>query len=78
MKMRLTRSNKIDGKAGDIVEVAPARAAFLLRYGMAEPVTVREQAETPEKKTAVKSTRTAKAESVKKEAKTAKAAGKKK
>ena len=83
MKMRLTRSNKIDGKSGEIVEVSPARAAFLLRYGMAEPVTVREQAETPEKKTAVKSTRTAKAEpvkaeSVKKEAKTAKAAGKKK
>ena len=77
MKLRLTRSNKIEGKAGEIVEVSPARAAFLLRYHMAEPVTVREQAETPEKAVA-KSTRTAKTESVKKEAKTAKAAGRKK
>ena len=73
MKLLLTRSNKIDGKAGDIVEGSPARAAFLLRYGLADPVTVREQAETPEKRMAVKSTRTAKTESVTKEAKTAKA-----
>ena len=51
MKVRLTRQNRIDGKAGDIVEVSPARAAFLLEMKLAEPVTVREQIETPEKKT---------------------------
>ena len=77
MKLLLTRSNKIDGKAGEIVEVSPARADFLLRYGMAEPVTVREQIETPEKRMVSKNTRTAKAESDKKEAKTAKAVRKK-
>ena len=49
MKVRLTRQNKIDGKAGDIVEVSPARAAFLLQMRLAEPVTVRERIETPEK-----------------------------
>ena len=38
MKLRLTRSNKIDGKAGDTVEVSPDRAAFLLRYGLADGV----------------------------------------
>jgi ribosomal protein L9 len=72
MKLALTRRTK-EGKAGDIVEVSPDRAAFLLRYGLADPVTVREQAETPEKRMATKSTRAAKAESVTKEAKAAKA-----
>ena len=72
MKILLTRRTK-EGKAGETVEVSPDRAAFLLRYGLADPVTVREQAETPEKRMAVKSTRTAKTESVTKEAKTAKA-----
>ena len=76
MKVLLTSSNRIDGKAGEIVEVSPARADFLLRYGMAEPVTVREQIETPEKRTVGKTTRTAKAEP-EKETKTAKAARKK-
>ena len=76
MKVLLTRSNKIDGKAGEIVEVSPARADFLLRYGMAEPVTVREQIETPEKRTSGRTTRTANAEP-EKETKTAKAARKK-
>ena len=76
MKVLLTRSNKIDGRAGEIVEVSPARADFLLRYGMAEPVTVREQIETPEKRTSGRTTRTAKAEP-EKETKTAKAARKK-
>ena len=60
MKLLLTRSNKIDGKAGDIVEVSPARAAFLLRYGLADPVPVREQIETPETRTAKKTTRSKK------------------
>ena len=76
MKVKLLRQNRIDGKAGEIVEVSPARADFLLRYGMAEPVTVREQIETPEKRTAGRTTRTAKAEP-EKETKTAKAARKK-
>ena len=76
MKVLLTRSNKIDGRAGEIVEVSPARADFLLRYGMAEPVTVREQIETPEKRTSGRTTRTAKAKT-EKETKTAKAARKK-
>ena len=62
MKVLLTRSNRIDGKAGEIVEVSPARADFLLRYGMAEPVTVREQIEAPEKKMAARATRKAEPE----------------
>ena len=57
MKVLLTKQNRIDGKAGEIVEVSPARAAFLLRFGLAEPVTVREQIETPEKRTVKKTTR---------------------
>ena len=71
MKLILTRRTK-EGKAGEIVEVSPARAAFLLRYGLADPVTVREQAETPEKRMAKKTTRTANA-APEKEAKAAKA-----
>lgn len=72
MKVRLTRQNRIEGKAGEIVEVSPARAGFLLQFGLAEPVTVREQAETPEKRMAARTTRAAKA-APEKEAKTAKA-----
>ena len=56
MKVRLLRQNRIDGKAGEIVEVSPDRAAFLFEFNMAEPVTVREQIEAPEKKTAAKKT----------------------
>ena len=63
MKLKLTRDNRIDGKAGDIVEVSPDRAAFLLEFGLAEPVLIREQMEAPEKKTAAKrETRAAKEE----------------
>ena len=54
MKLKLTRDNRIDGKDGDIVEVSPDRAAFLLEFGLAEPVLIREQMEAPEKKTAAK------------------------
>ena len=47
MTVRLIRGNRIDGKAGDIVEVSPARAAFLIRYGLGATCNrVREQ--TPE------------------------------
>ena len=57
MKVRLTKPNRIEkGKAGDIVEVSTARASFLLRYGLADPVIIREQIETPEKRTAAKKT----------------------
>lgn len=57
MKVQLTKPNRIEkGKAGDIVEVSPARAAFLLRYGLADPVIIREQIETPEKRTVTKKT----------------------
>ena len=63
MKLKLTRDNRIDGKAGDIVEVSPDRARFLIEFGMAEPVLIREQVEAPEKKTAAKrETRAAKEE----------------
>lgn len=61
MKVRLTKPNRIEkGKAGDIVEVSPARASFLLRYGLADPVIIREQIETPEKRTETKKTTRAK------------------
>lgn len=74
MKVRIIRPNRIEKvRAGEIVEVSPNRALFLLRYGMAEPVNARERAETPEKRMAAKTTRTAKAAPEKKEAKTAKA-----
>jgi len=57
MRVKLTRFNRIEkGAAGVVVDVAPARAAFLLSMGLAEPVTVREQIEAPEKKTAAKRT----------------------
>ena len=72
MKVRLTKPNRIDGREGETVEVSPLRAEFLIRYGLAEPAEIREQIVTPEKQTAKKTTRTAKAESGKKEAKTKK------
>ena len=49
MKVKLTQRNRIDGEAGEIVEVSPARATFLLTYCGAEPVETREKVETPEK-----------------------------
>lgn len=54
MKVKLLRQNRIDGRAGDIVEVSPARAAFLMEYGLAEPAEIRERIETPEKRAATK------------------------
>jgi hypothetical protein len=57
MKVLLLRAARIRHEAGDIVEVSQARALFLLRYGLAEPVTVRERIETPEKRTVKKTTR---------------------
>ena len=78
MKVRLTRYNRIEkGAAGVVVDVVPARAAFLIHAGLATPVTVREQIEAPEKKAAPvkRETRTAKP-AAKAPAKTAKAAKK--
>ena len=49
MKLLLTRSNKIDGKAGDIVEVSPSGFDYLTSLGIAVPVTeARERVEVPE------------------------------
>ena len=56
MKVKLTRQNRIDGKAVEIVEVTPARAAFLFDMKLAVPAEIREQIEVPEKKTAAKKT----------------------
>lgn len=58
MKIRIVKPTRIEkGKAGDIVEVSPDRAAFLLQYGLADPVPeIREQIETPEKRTVTKKT----------------------
>lgn len=56
MKVRLLRQNRIDGRAGETVEVSPERAAFLFELNLAEPAEVREQIETPERKTATKRT----------------------
>lgn len=61
MKVKLTRYNRIEkGAAGVVVDVLPARAAFLISMGLAEPATIREQIEAPEKKTAAKRTTRAK------------------
>lgn len=62
MKLLLTRQVKATGKAGDIVEVSPDRARFLLKMGLAVPAMIREQIEAPEKKAtaARKETREAK------------------
>ena len=57
MKVRLTKYNRIEkGRAGDIAEVSPNRALFLLRYGLAVPVAIREQIETPEEPKIIKKT----------------------
>jgi len=60
MRVKLLRQNRIDGKAGEIVEVSPARAHFLFDMKLAEPAPIREQIEVPEKKTAAKRTTRAK------------------
>ena len=60
MKVKLLRQNRIDGKAGAIVEVSPARARFLFEMKLAEPAPIREQIEVPDKKTAARRTTRAK------------------
>ena len=60
MLVQLTHQNKIDGNAGDIVEVSPARAAFLFEVKLAVPAApIRERKAEPVKtaaKTATKKT----------------------
>lgn len=53
VKVQLLRQNRIDGRAGDIVEVSPARAAFLIEYGLAEVIR---EINTPEAGTEKRST----------------------
>ena len=49
MKVKLIKNNGMEkAKAGDIITVNPAHGLFLIRFGWAVPVTVREQIETPE------------------------------
>lgn len=60
MKVKLLRQNRIDGNAGDIVEVSPARAAFLFETKSAVPAPVIRERKAEPVKTATKKT-TAKA-----------------
>ena len=49
MKVKLLKRNRIDGEAGEIVEVSPDRAAFLFSVEAAEQVKeAGEQAKKPE------------------------------
>lgn len=57
MKVRLIKDNGMEkAKAGDVIETSPIHGAFLIRFGWAEPVTIREQIDTPEKPIIVKKT----------------------
>lgn len=50
MKVRLLKTARITHDAGEIVEVSPDQAAFLLSVGSAEPVVAATR-EKPEKAT---------------------------
>ena len=51
MKVKLLKRQKVDGEAGEIVEVSPDRALFLLQNGAGEPVDdVREQTDKSKRK----------------------------
>lgn len=57
MKVKLLKRNRIDGEAGEIVEVSPDRAAFLFSVEAAEPVKeAGEQAKKPEPQAQKKTT----------------------
>ena len=57
MKVRLIKDNGMEkAKAGDIITVSPAHGQFLIRFGWADPVTIREQIVTPEEPKIVKKT----------------------
>ena len=51
MKLKLLRTARIRHEAGEIVEVSPAEAGFLLSTGSAEPIIETAARETPEGKT---------------------------
>ena len=61
MKLLLKKAARINFEAGEIVEVSPAQANFLLSVNAAEIIRT-EQRETPEKKTTTATRRKAKAE----------------
>lgn len=48
MRVRLLRPARINHNAGEVLEISPAQAAFLLSVGSAEVVRT-EKRETPEK-----------------------------
>ena len=58
MKLLLTKAARIRHNAGEIVEVSPAEAGFLLSTGSAVEYADPVKAETPEAKTPKKGTRT--------------------
>lgn len=51
MKVRLLRAARITVNAGEIVEVSPEQAAFLLSVGSAEPVVAKREVPETAKKT---------------------------
>lgn len=58
MKLLLKKAARINHEAGEIVEVSPAQANFLLSVNAAE-IAENVQRETPEKKTATATRRKA-------------------
>ena len=57
MKLQLTRPARINFMPGDIVEVSPEQASFLIGVGSAVPAVEKKEAiETPEAKKTVKKT----------------------
>lgn len=57
MKVKLLRDSRIMRKAGEIVEVSPEEAYFLLSVRSAEPVVETVAEEGPKKKPATKTKR---------------------
>ena len=51
MRVRLLRAARVTHKAGEIVEVSPDQAAFLISIGSAEPVAERREMPEAAKKT---------------------------
>ena len=47
MKLLLTKAARINYNAGEVVEVSPAQAQFLLAINAAQPLEVREVPEKP-------------------------------
>lgn len=54
MKVRLLRDSRIHHKAGEIVEVSPAEANYLLATQSAEPALEEKQPEQAQTKTTTK------------------------